>query len=98
MERQWAVVIVSATPQGERWIRDMVGVAEAEEVLPEGRVTLCADMDEAQRIAGQVSAELSLPTYDGADPYPTYVRADLYVDTKADGPDPYANLRTVSAN
>ena len=93
---EWVVAIVNARPMGEEEPKDMVGIAECSALEPRSWLTICDDDKEANRIAEAVCKQLSLPMYDGADPFPMAGDASQYVDVEADGPDPYADLRNAA--
>lgn len=95
MQEEWAVVIVDARLFESRACTHAVAICEVSQADSQP-LTLCADQDEAQRIAEVVCTQLHLPMYDGADPFPDAVDAGQYVDLDADGPDPYGQYRNAA--
>lgn len=96
MQEEWAVSIVSVMPLGDEY-RPHHAVAIGEVSQVDGQpLAICEDEAEAARIAEVVAKQFGLPLYDGADPYPAPVNASTYVDTEADGPDPYSEHRNAA--
>lgn len=99
MYEEWAVAIVNAHPLGTEstdTTRDMVAIGACSEIPAEAHLTLCDDQNEAYRVSVAIAAQHGLPLYDGADPFPAFVNASQYVDTEADGPDPYSEHRNAA--